>query len=222
MPKTLAEPAASYTRFEELDSHPFANGKPWLIVGKGPSVDQIWRIDTTCYNVICINDAILKTKKAAVVIFTEADILKRPGLSGSMAMRAEWVMAGDPIRDPENGKRTLFIDLWRRCRMLRNLASIGGNLITYDWRQGESTDRGVVTARYSSSENALHLACILGATGTVYTIGIDGGTDYGNGFAPNANPAKRQNFNRQFPPLRRISHLYGVNVRPVIDPSCSK
>lgn len=185
--------------------------RPWLIVGKGPSVDRIGSVDLSARRVIALNDAILAVPSAEACLFSELDILRRPGVVDAMAERAGLVLIGDPARDPLTGELTPLGELVGRFAPLDELIR-RAPVDRFEWFDSAPCRPGVITSRYTSAEAALHIAALMGAR-AVETIGVDGGTEYGSGFAPNADPAKRQNFDRQFPMLDAVAALYGIPWR---------
>lgn len=163
----------------------FSNGKflwesrPWLVLGKGPSINRYASIDATRYNVMALNHTVtLGPCDIAHAIDLEVvhecgEDIKRNARFLFMPERPHIGMTqGPPIEE-----------IMATNRVLAAMEN-EGRLVTYKKFVGSAriSPPNVVPVMYFSGEAAFG---ILGALGVkdVFTLGIDGGASYGETFS---------------------------------------
>lgn len=188
-------------------------GRPWLVLGKGPSLERLQDFDTTPYLAFGLNHVVrfhrLCVSHAAdiEVVMECADAIE----SNAECLAMPWI----PNQNNRPGTRTLAD--W--ARSLPVLARLGqqGRLLWYN-RIG-CTPRGdspVVPVRYFSAEAAYAL---LGRAGvrTVRSLGVDGGSLYATSFgnAPRVFGNGRRSFDAQSDQIASSIRAHGLCAGPL-------
>lgn len=163
----------------------FSNGKflwesrPWLVLGKGPSIDRYAAVDAGRYNVMALNHTVTLGPCAIAhaidmeVVYQCGEAIKRNAQYLFMPERPHVGMTqGPPIEE-----------ILTTNRVLASLEN-EGRLVTYKKFVGSAriAPPNVIPVMYFSGEAAFG---ILGALGVndVFTLGIDGGSSYGETFS---------------------------------------
>lgn len=158
--------------------HYFDKRKPWLVVGKGPSIDLLEGIEEFDFNIIAINQAQMKLGSLSVMSFIDYEpFLEMYGYArGSAAYRALWC-PWHPHWMQEPTKRTL-LDFLKFDSQLRMMAK-HGLLFSYNLSNAPDLHPNLPTYRAGgfSIEVILQIIGDLGGSRDVYSVGIDGGKD---------------------------------------------
>lgn len=142
-------------------------GKPWLLVGKGPSFAGIETRDLSAYSVMGINHVCLRVR-CDIAFFTDSEAMEecRPFTQAAWVVMPWW-----PHERMRPGKRTAA-----EYGITRPLGVFNS---TMDRRRDKRWP--LVRVKYFSAVAAVNLLLAAGAR-TIRTAGIDGGTLYAPGF----------------------------------------
>jgi hypothetical protein len=191
------------------------DGKPWLLLGKGPSFSQRGEFSLDDYNLIGLNDVVAE-QKVDLAHVIDVDVVEK--CADALRDNARFLLIPRrPHTDFRPGERRLE-DYFADIPVLRELDE-QGRLIWYNAGSsapiGDSPEIGV---RFFSSEAAMN---ILGEMGVkkVRTLGIDGGTEYGTEFADlTALENTRPSFDAQFRELEDIVAKWNIDYDPLLEP----
>ncbi len=181
--------------------------KPWLVLGKGPSIDRLPKVDLVEYNILTLNHAI-KAVAWDVDIAHFIDVEAFEDCATDVAAKANWLLM--PTRP--HVKMTLGppLESYLRSNPVAIAMHDDDRLVGYtkEPRSPVYKSPGSIAVRYFSFEAALG---ILGEMGVrkVFTLGIDGGTSYGTAFI-GLRPLEngRSSFDIQFEAAREICEHY--------------
>ena len=187
--------------------------RPWLILGKGPSIDRLGSLRMEEYNILSMNHVIQAVPHVEIAHFIDIEAFSACQLY--VVAKAEWLIMptrphvnstiGPPIKDHFDGNPGLELVEGER------------RLVTYikEPRQPEYKSPYAIAVRYFSFEAAL---CILGELGVrdVKTLGVDGGTAYGTAFS-SLTPLEngRKSFDIQFEAAREIAAYYKLSFERI-------
>ncbi|MFK8020850.1 MAG: glycosyltransferase [Pseudomonadales bacterium] len=194
---------------KELD----INAKPWLILGKGPSLRKLDTIDASKYFVCTLNHVIREVPaKLAHVI--DIDVVIE--CADEIDSNAEFLVL--PYRPHEDNKVSgkSIDDYITEIAVLKKLQE-EGRLVCYNLSTTEPVASSpVIRAKFFSAEAALDLLATLGAR-TARSLGVDGGSSYSNKFEDMNETTRLNNghdtFDKQFRGIARTIRekniLYG-------------
>lgn len=205
------------------------DGRPWLVLGKGPSF-SLYRDDLSDeFNVFALNHA-MRAKKALVghaVDIEVFDQLNEGDLDQVRYLCVPWVphvrkqrllSAGKAFFGP--GERNL-LDCCHDQPILKKYLQ-AGRLLSYNLQTAPSArmnpELPTVKAGSFSASVALELLAQFGAS-EVRTLGIDGGNAYSRSFADIEQKTKLQtgqtSFDIQFKEMARTIQNHGVKSGPL-------
>lgn len=200
-----------------IKSSPFP-GKPWLMVGKGPTFDRVHEFDLTRFNLLALNHVVNRLD-VDVAHIIDVDAVRE--CSQRLTSACQWlVMPRRPHSANLPCPRSLE-SYFDELPVLRNIDQ-AGRLVWYNLAGNDPQGRSpVIGCRYFSSEAALNILGRMGVQ-TVRSLGIDGGRAYAAGFKDleattllaNGLPA----FDLQFEQLRVVAEEYGIDFRPLVEP----
>jgi len=186
------------------DWHPTLDGRPALVVGKGPSAAHIDNLDLRCFFVATLNHAIRIVPSAEVAHFIDIEALI--DCAPDVADKARFLVMPEFPHVKMTQSKTPTHD-WEAVRPFL------GKLVTYSKHPGpiSTAPEGLIACRYFSAEA---LFGILGTLGfrEVRSIGVDGGADYSaqfKGLVPLTNGQK--SFDVQMEHLGEIAKRYGFS-----------
>lgn len=181
--------------------------KPWLIIGKGPSFDELLLHDLEKYNVLGLNE-VCQIVKCQIGHFIDVEVLSHNFIENCEAIVS-------PVRPHKNCKVSnrfltsyYFIPYHEELNALNKLYCY--NCTTY--KGAHFTDFGpVVKVRYFSVEAAFRLLAMSDVK-KIYTLGIDGGTTYATAFQ-HLKPLRngRKSFTEQFEELEAIVAKFDID-----------
>lgn len=180
-----------------------ADPRPWLVVGKGPTSDYLCRVDLAHYHVFTLNHA-CQLATPAVAHFVDVDALEecRHLLHSLRAAGTHVVMPWHPHVHNKANAKTLEDYPWT--------AEFGTHMLSYNATTANTLPRNHalphIRLRYFSAVAAFN---ILVATGlrTIYSIGVDGGSEYGQSFDKKTKLSNgRRSFDVQMPEISYSLH----------------
>jgi hypothetical protein len=189
--------------------------KPWLMLGKGPSFSRRDEFPLGDYHLIGLNN-VVGEQPVDIAHMIDVDVVGQ--VADRLADNCKvLIMARRPHVDFQPGTR-LLEDYFDEQPVLRRLDE-EGRLVWYNaTTSGPVGDAPSIKVRYFSSEAALRVLVAMGAK-KVRTLGIDGGTQYGEDFKDlpqlrNGLPS----FDAQFRELEEIVAESGIDYDPIIEP----
>lgn len=179
--------------------------KPWLVLGKGPSIDRYAATDTSLYNVLALNHTVsLGPCAIAHAIDMEVlddcgDDIKRNAKYLFMPARPHVGMTQGPMIEEQITKNQVL-----------GVMEQSGRLVTYQKYVSSArvSPPNVVPVMYFSGEAAFGILAALGVK-EVFTLGIDGGAKYGETFSylkPLENG--RRDFDEHLAAIQDILHRH--------------
>ena len=202
---------------EWLDRTTFPD-KPWLVLGKGPTLDLRHGHDLSAYNRLALNH-VVNVVPSDIAHVIDVDVI--PECADALRTNCKWlVMPRYPHLNSEPCDRALE-DWFDEHPVLREVDG-EGRLVWYNLNGGPLVGRSpVISAKRFSSEAAFGIVGRLGAK-QIRTIGIDGGRGYGSEFAAVAQRTMLANgalsFDEQHQRLQVIADEFGIESRPLIEP----
>jgi hypothetical protein len=189
--------------------------KPWLLLGKGPTFSRRGEFPLGDYNLMGLNNVVTE-QRVDVAHIIDIDVVEK--CADALRERCgHLVIARRPHVRFRAGER-LLEDYFDELPVLRELDE-QGRLVWYNPDTsppvGNSPSIGV---SFFSSEAAMNVLGEMGAT-SVRTLGIDGGTSYGDEFKDlpelqNGLPS----FDAQFRQIEDIVARRGIDYDPLIEP----
>lgn len=191
--------------------------RPWLILGKGPTSDRLSEVSLADFNVLTLNDAVRLVASCDIAHAIDIEVPQRSGFE--MRTRARWVLMPErPHVACHQGPPIATYLMEKDHRDNRDLCEMerAGQLVAYKKWPGDidAAPPDTVTVRYFGSEAAVALLGLLGVR-KVWTVGVDGGSTYGQAFkdlTPGANG--RPDFSLQFQRILQLAQFYEMTVRP--------
>lgn len=174
-----------------------AGGKPWLLVGKGPTADFLCRIDLNAYHVCALNHACrLVPCDLAHFVDVEAYLACRHALMRHVRVALPW---HPHVRFRPGPALTTYPEL----------AELGRRLLSYNSSSAGKLPRGpglpTLRLRHFGSVGAFN-ALVAAGVREVHSVGVDGGTGYAEGFDEKDRLANgRKSFDAQFPEMRQTA-----------------
>ncbi len=204
------------------------DGRPWALVGKGPSFDAVFGAPIELRRVERVRASariLALNHVAAVVPCTIAHAIDVEAVVAPLA--ADCFVVPSIMHVNCTGRPGMHVGAALQRPSTERSAAVGvlasyaedGRLIQYVKRAVHvSTAPREVCAMYFSAEAAL---CVLGLLGAkrIFTIGIDGGDAYAAPFQhlpPLSNG--RESFDAQRDHMRDIARSYGMRVQPFPPP----
>lgn len=187
----------------------------WVLAGKGPSFEKRATVPLAEFPVLGLNHVCL-LHPVDVALFTDLDAFM--DCSQTLARsKTKVIMPWFPHVKNKPGKRNLL------CleEDLPNLGEIadGDRLFGFNSSQDRRHATGLPTHRvkFFSAVVALDILATHIAD-TVYTIGIDGGTKYAEGFdTKNLLKNGRSSFDAQFAEMEKIAARYSISCVPLLE-----
>lgn len=153
--------------------------KPWLVLGKGPSIDSYKSTDVTKYNVLALNHTVT-LGPCAIAHAIDMEVLDDVG--EEIKKNANYLFM--PDRPHVGMRQGPMIEHHLSRNVTLGAMEQAGRLVTY--RKYVSSARVapacVVPVMYFSGEAAFGILAALGVK-EVFTLGIDGGATYGETFS---------------------------------------
>lgn len=212
-------PRLSLTRWlDERRADGALAGKPWLVLGKGPTFKQLTAAHLAAHHTFALNH-VVREVAVDVAHAIDADVVQACG--EALATNCRWLLmprvphAGD--RPGTHKLEDWFVELPELWELERQ-----GRLVWYNCSTAKPHPGSpVVEVQYFSSEAAFGVLGRLGAR-SIRTLGVDGGRQYSAAFADLAGSTLLRNgqtlFDRQFERLRAIARQHGIDWRPLAPP----
>lgn len=194
------------------------DGRPWLVLGKGPTFARRSEFDVTGYHTLSLNHAVVE-QPVDVAHVIDIDVVE--DCAEALLTNCRWLLM--PRVPHIHSRRSLnrLEDFFAAIPVLQRLDD-EGRLVWYNAETAPAEPGSpVIEVRYFSSEAALSVLGTLGVR-TVRTLGIDGGVSYSGDFRgvePRTRLANGQpSFDLQFAELSRIATRWSMDVKPLIEP----
>ncbi len=201
-----------------ITSHPYQGGKPWLILGKGPTFSKLNEINKLDYYLLSLNHAV---RESAVDVAHVIDIDVIEDLGDVLLNNCRYLVMPRFPHVSCRPCRYLSIEDW--CKAIPVLSALDEEqrLVVYDLALGKEEHDEHIPVVYFSSEAALSITAKLGAK-EVRSLGVDGGRSYSSAFTDIESRSKLANgqasFDLQFGRLDAIAGKHGINYRPIVEP----
>lgn len=194
-------------------------GRPWLLLGKGPTYSRIKELDLEQYNVFGLNHVVRDTP-VDVAHIIDVDVVE--DLGDKLLTNCDWLIMPRRPHFRCHPTQFLLLDDFLPASPILNELDRRGRLVWYNLSTGKDRDDSpLIDVRYFSSEAALHILGEMGAT-TVRTLGIDGGRSYSNQFEDLEEKTLLRNghhhFDIQFPLLEQIARQKAIDFAPIVEP----
>ena len=185
---------------------PIKSDKPWIILGKGPSFNRILDINTNQYYTFCLNHT-MSIVDGDIGHIIDLEVLDEIEDVGCFSL----IVPYHPHINSKPTKRNLRD--WIKEKPILQYYEKFGKLFTYNlstWKLAHLKDYPIVLTRYFSAETAFRIL-IAGGAKVIYSLGIDGGTEYSSQFK-NLKPLRngRRSFDDQFKEINSIVRESGV------------
>lgn len=206
--------------FSWFRSTEWAAERPWLILGKGPSLEKLDQFDRSQFNVLSLNH-VVRAMPVDVAHAIDLDVLT--ACSETIGRNARYVMVpwiphvknrpGDHTLRELIVEHPVLADFHRRNRLL-----------WYNLSTASLANEGapVVPVKFFSAEAALAALAGAGAR-IVRSLGVDGGATYSRSFDDLADTTLlangRASFDRQFESMAATLFRTGVDFAPLDVPS---
>ena len=153
--------------------------KPWLVLGKGPTIDRYAEVDVSRYNVLAMNHTVTL---GPCQIAHAIDLEPVEECAAAIEANARYLFMPDRphvamTRGPEIARhfgRVPLLNAWSKARRLV--------VYTKYVASARIAPPGVVPVLYFSGEAAFGILAAMGVK-EVATLGVDGGAEYGRTFA---------------------------------------
>lgn len=193
-------------------------GKPWLLLGKGPTLEKLGTIDTSRYNVIGLNHV---GRDHAVDVGHVIDASVIDDCGHALLRNCRFLVMPRHPHVNCSATSTPLEDFVEESPVLRRFEE-EGRLVWYNLSTSRPVgDSPVVEATFFSAEAALRILGTMGVD-TVRTLGVDGGRGYSHRFADLERRTMfangRQSFDEQTAELDRIAEEHGIDLAPLHEP----
>lgn len=214
--------------FDWFKQAPLDTGKPWLILGKGPSYSKRREYDVSEFHLLSLNHVVREERVDVAhiidfgVVEACADSLDRN--AGVLVM--PWVPHIEPVPGKFQRGHENLAELMAKSALLRRLDE-AGRLLWYNLRvpnyepnarELSHLDATPVMARYFSAEAAVNLLAQAGVR-RIRTLGVDGGSTYSTTFADlNGTTLLKgvhRDFDKQFREIARTVMSKGIDYSPL-------
>ncbi len=188
------------------------DGRPWLLVGKGPSLDRRHEYDLRPYHVLTLNHA-CRVVIPSVAHFTDLEPLLecvQELAAGHKRIVAPWHPHVDFRPSPNN-----LGDYVRNGH--DELAAAVSRKLLYAYNSTRARTKvawlTTVPVRYFSAVAGLNLLALAGVR-SVVSLGVDGGTKYAKDFDSKDRLANgRTSFDVQFTEMKKTVDSYHITYR---------
>ena len=198
--------------------------KSWLLLGKGPSSDQLASLPPEKYHILSLNHA-CKLTRPTLAHFIDIEAFRDCAeylLENNIPVVMPWY--------PHINMRSSRISLQEWCNTFRKDAraillemASNGKLLSYNstlaHRLPRHPDLTLIPVRYFSATAGFNLLVYAGLR-KVYTLGVDGGTAYGSSFDSKDQLANgRDSFDIQFTAMNATCRAFGARYISLANPS---
>jgi len=198
------------------------DGKPWLVLGKGPSSEKITTGQTTDwsgYRVFALNHAIKLWPSAEIFHCIDADVLNDPSIQ-SFAETAKYLVMPFYPHFNQRPDPNMSLETFIRQRPPLVRKNLKGRILWYNLNSAPrivyeprvSAGIRIIRADYFSAEAAFDLLARVGVK-KIDTLGIDGGSERADAFRHLKFENPHGTYDKQFDNLSRICHDYGITWR---------
>jgi len=176
--------------------------KPWIILGKGPTFHEFYNCKPNSFNILALNHVGLKLT-SKISLFIDLDVFK--GNEKKFFGMTKFVLG--PHHPHINFKptaSTIEETVKANKQLLQYKLSTWKNYRSYD-------DQPHIQVKYFCAEAAFQILGHLGIK-KVYSLGIDGGTEYDEKFSDLTPLRNRQpNFDKQFFQIKKTCKEFGID-----------
>lgn len=192
------------------------DGRPWLMLGKGPTFAKLASVDTSGFRLLSLNH-VVRERPVDIAHIIDLDVVHDCADAIDRNAGTLW-MPAHPHVDCRPSPRPLW-EWAKDVPVLRKLA-VEGRLAWYNastWKQPEPGSP-VVDVQFFSAEAALGALALAGAR-VVRSLGVDGGSSYAAQFADLSDKTLLANghpsFDRQFQGFARTLRRTGIFYAPL-------
>jgi hypothetical protein len=192
-------------------------GRPWLLLGKGPSFARRAEFDLTDFVTVSLNHVVLE-QRVDVAHILDWDVVE--ACADALADQCRFLLLP---QHPNIGFRPALStaeELMELLPPVRDLAQ-QGRVVLYSRAGVDTGPPPLLDVQHFSAEAALDAIGHLGGK-VVRTLGIDGGTAYAKDFDAVAAATRLANgqpsFSRQTARLKAIARRHQMEVRPLVEP----
>jgi hypothetical protein len=191
-------------------------GKPWIVLGKGPTFSRRHEFDLDTYNKFSLNHVV---RELQVEVAHIVDIDVAESCAASLLKNCQFLLMPRVPNVRHFPGEYLTLSDW--CQCIPELAEMErqGRLVTYDFAHLDSVDPWTIVARYFSSEVALGILGRMGVS-KVFSLGIDGGNAYSSSFADLTQATLLANgqpsFDLQFGRLCELAQQLKLEFSPLV------
>jgi hypothetical protein len=186
---------------------------PWLILGKGPSLERKDEFDLAPFTILALNH-VARDMAVDVASVMDMDVIAQCGVD--IERNARYVlMPRYPHVACKPARRTL--DTFLSEHPVLEKLSAEGRLIWYNYDADREPDptSPVIPSGYFSGEVMVNLLATLGVK-KIRTLGIDGGNTYSAKFDPADRFANRQSsFDLQWSGIISTVEKHGIDFAPL-------
>lgn len=206
--------------FAWMADHEDLCGRPWLVLGKGPSFRMYNELDTKEFRKLSLNHVVRETK-VDIAHVIDLDVIDDCGetlLENADVVVMPW--------QPHKNNRPVNEGLDTLIEQNDTLKELNrrGKLVWYNLSTGASPRAGspVVKVRYFSVEAAIRLLATAGVS-VIRTLGVDGGRTYDAHFRDIADKTLlangRRSFDQQFSEIADVVFTTKMDFAPLDLPS---
>lgn len=144
--------------------------KPFLVLGKGPSIENIHQYDLQKFTVIGLNEASLY-QKCFLTHFIDFDVFSNDLIGTAFYFICPYYPHTYYRPDGISTEHKLALDEYHGLDKFFYCYNCS------TWKKKHYDESPIISARFFSSEAVFHLLALLGVK-IINTAGIDGGTEY--------------------------------------------
>ena len=166
----------------------FPNERPWLVLGKGPTLERIVNVNLNDYYILGLNHVINYGIPVDISLFIDLEVCS-----------LEFVEANTYILAPYH----CHFNFKPRTRLFTNI--ISSKIYYFDcstWK-GDPVVRPIIRAKYNCAEAAFDILRHWGVK-NIYSLGIDGGITYASFIQEKPLTNGQPNFDKQLGQLKII------------------
>ena len=197
--------------------------KPWLIVGKGPSFDQIGIVKIDDFNIFSLNSSISSIPNSDIAHIIDFEVYKE--LENQLYKKSSYVLL--PINPHFKNKpsRVTIPDLINENKILKKLSKEGRLLWYNHLPKGKFLRKNNIRKIFYKKHSVKHFSAesafsILGSYNIkkIYSVGVDGGDQYSSCFEKKNKLSNDQlTYNKQFNNIARSIIKYQITYVPITD-----
>lgn len=195
------------------------DGRPWLILGKGPTSEK-YNLSVTDlgYRVFALNHAIKLCPSAEIFHCIDADVLNDPAMQ-SFAETAKYLVMPYYPHFNQRPDPNMSLETFIRQRPILVRKNLKDRVLWYNLNSAPRLIKNcftpqikIITAQYFSAEAAFDLLAKAGVK-RIYTLGVDGGSERADSFRHLKFENPHGTYDAQFMNIVEICKKYGITWR---------